>query len=111
ITPEEVADLRTLSLEIMAARTRGGHATDMRKIREFHFGLYRAARMPVLLRTVETLWLQTGPYMNLLFPDYVRLRPNWRASVRGSGAARWRDRSPGACDRRGRRAELHCRPG
>jgi len=81
ITPDEVADLRVLSLEIMAARTRGDHVTDMRKIREFHFGVYRAARMPVLLRTVETLWLQTGPYMNLLFPDYVRLRPDWRARL------------------------------
>ena len=81
ITHDEIADLRVLSLEIMAARTRGDHTTDMLKIREFHFGVCAAARMPVLLRIVESLWLQTGPYMNLLFPDYVRSRVNWRARL------------------------------
>jgi len=81
ITRDEVANLRVLALEIMAARTRGDHATDMLKIREFHFAVCAAARMPVLFRIVESLWLQTGPYMNRLFPDYVRSRANWRARL------------------------------
>jgi len=81
ITQEEIAHLRVVSLEIMAARTRGDHATDMLKIREFHFGVIAAARMPILMTIVESLWLQTGPYMNLLFPDYVRTRANWRARL------------------------------
>ena len=81
IDHEGLANLRVLSLEIMAARTRGDHSADMLKIGEFHFGVYGAARMPVLLRIIESLWLQTGPYMNLLFPDFVRKRPNWRARL------------------------------
>lgn len=35
---------------------------------DFHFTIYAAAGMPVLLRMIESLWLQTGPTMRLLFP-------------------------------------------
>lgn len=34
----------------------------------FHFTIYAAAEMPTLLAILETLWLQVGPSMNLLFP-------------------------------------------
>src|SRR5262249_19078332 len=33
--------------------------------REFHFGLYRASGMPVLVKMIESLWLQVGPLLNL----------------------------------------------
>lgn len=33
---------------------------------EFHFTLYRASNSPVLVRIIETLWLQFGPYLRLL---------------------------------------------
>ena len=41
------------------------------KIREFHFTLCAIAGQPTLLRVMEGLWLQTGPYLNLLYPDYI----------------------------------------
>mgnify|MGYP003345313438 CR=1 FL=1 len=41
------------------------------KIREFHFTLYAIAAQPTLLRMIEGLWLQTGPYMNLLYPEFI----------------------------------------
>ena len=53
------------------ARTRGDSATDRQKVREFHFAVYAAAAQPTLLRLIEGLWLQTGPYMNLLYPDFI----------------------------------------
>lgn len=34
--------------------------------RGFRFGLYEAARMPVLLDMIERLWLQIGPTLNFL---------------------------------------------
>ncbi len=37
---------------------------------DFHFTIYGAAAMPSLLQILETLWLQVGPSMNLLFPAY-----------------------------------------
>lgn len=70
-TRNEVAGLRRIADELLAARSRGDFAADRAKIREFHFTLSAIARQPALQRVVEGLWLQTGPYLNLLYPDYV----------------------------------------
>lgn len=67
----QIADIRRAAREILAARTRGDSATDRQKVREFHFAVYAAAAQPTLLRLIEGLWLQTGPYMNLLYPDFI----------------------------------------
>jgi DNA-binding GntR family transcriptional regulator len=68
---EQVAGLRRIANELVVARRRGDHELDRQKIREFHFGLYAIAGQPTLLRVIEGLWLQTGPYMNLLYPDFI----------------------------------------
>ncbi len=70
-TRNQIAALRHVAQEIMTARRRGDRVTDRAKIREFHFTLYAIADQPNLLRVIEGLWLQTGPYLNLLYPDYV----------------------------------------
>jgi len=74
VTPARLRELRQVALEIVAARERGDTATDRAKIREFHFALYQMSGQRTLVRLIEALWLQTGPYMNLLFPEYVRGR-------------------------------------
>ncbi|WP_435988384.1 GntR family transcriptional regulator [Sulfitobacter sp. SH24] len=38
----------------------------LEKNRNFHFAIYRAARSPVLLHVVSTLWLRYGPFMRML---------------------------------------------
>lgn len=79
---EQIARLRSISLEIGAARDRGDWATDIAKVGEWQFAVYHAAAMPALMGMIEGVWLRTGPYMNLLFPDFVRRRPReWRARV------------------------------
>ncbi len=70
-TREQAAQLRRIANELLAARSRGDTAADRAKIREFHFALYAIAGQPTLLRVIEGLWLQTGPYMNLLYPDFI----------------------------------------
>lgn len=70
-TRDQAANLRRIAAELMAVRNRGDTVADRQKIREFHFALYAIAEQPTLLRVIEGLWLQTGPYMNLLYPDFV----------------------------------------
>jgi len=70
-TREQASNLRRIAAELMAVRTRGDTIADRQKIREFHFTLYALANQPTLLRVIEGLWLQTGPYMNLLYPDFI----------------------------------------
>jgi DNA-binding GntR family transcriptional regulator len=52
-------------------RSRGDTSADRQKIREFHFALYAIAEQPTLLQVIEGLWLRTGPYLNLLYPDFI----------------------------------------
>jgi DNA-binding GntR family transcriptional regulator len=73
-TPSLVNELRALAIGIQAARARGDVAADARAIHDFHFALYRGARMPALEALIASLWLRTGPHVPLLFPDYVRRR-------------------------------------
>ena len=70
-TRGQVSNLRRIAAELLAVRSRGDTAADRRKIREFHFVLYAIAGQPALLRVIEGLWLQTGPYMNLLYPEFI----------------------------------------
>lgn len=70
-TRTQIAGIRRIAREVSAARRRGDSITDRQKVREFHFAVYTAAAQPTLLRVIEGLWLQTGPYMNLLYPEFV----------------------------------------
>ena len=62
---------------------------------QFHLSLCRTARMPVLLRLVETLWVQCGPLMHgmtrwpVVKPTQASARRDHRSVGGGdSGAAR-----------------------
>ena len=41
------------------------HADYLVKNREFHFRLYRSARLPTLVKIIESLWLQIGPLLTI----------------------------------------------
>ena len=85
ITAAELKRLRVVAAELAAARERGAVDLDMLKLTEFQLGVYRASHMPQLMRIIESLWLQTGPYLRLLYPGYIRTvksrRGDWRARV------------------------------
>lgn len=52
---------------------------------EFHFTVYRAARMPVLTAVIENLWLRTGPYLAIL-PPVLRTRQHHEEAIRALDA-------------------------
>lgn len=78
-------ELRKIAIELTTARERGDIITDLSKVYEFQFTLYRASQMPALLKIIEALWLRTGPYLKLLFPHYVvstaARRGDWRERI------------------------------
>lgn len=95
-TRAEVAELRRIAREILEHRRRGDEVGDREKVRAFHFAVYAISDQPTLLRVIEGLWLQTGPYMNLLYPEFIasaggparRLRVIEALAARDSVAAR-----------------------
>lgn len=39
--------------------------------RQFHFGIYEMAGIPILYEMIEGLWLRCGPVLSFVIPDYV----------------------------------------
>jgi DNA-binding GntR family transcriptional regulator len=63
-TAADIAALRRIPARLLVARARGSYTEILLANQQFHLELCRCARMPVLLRLVEALWVQCGPLMH-----------------------------------------------
>ena len=70
ITPAKVKQLREIDSALDTAMENGDVIAYMEKNFEFHFTLYRANERPTLNRLIETLWLQFGPFMRVVYGRY-----------------------------------------
>ncbi|KAA2213489.1 GntR family transcriptional regulator [Teichococcus oryzae] len=68
-TPEAIAALEAIHDRMAAAEAAGDFAAAVQANEQFHFGLCRLARMPVLLGLVEILWMQCGPLLGHLYAE------------------------------------------
>ncbi|MGH6962857.1 MAG: GntR family transcriptional regulator [Phenylobacterium sp.] len=68
ISRHDVEALETLERDMERALSKG----DIRRYTDlnwqFHFAIYRASRMPQLVDTIETFWLQIGPVLSRHLP-------------------------------------------
>lgn len=63
---ELIAKLQQIDSELGVAIDRGDPNNYSLKNWEFHFTLYRASECPIMLRLIESIWLQFGPFMRLV---------------------------------------------
>ncbi|MFT3800792.1 MAG: GntR family transcriptional regulator [Burkholderiaceae bacterium] len=63
---DELDALELVHRRLAAAKIDGDFARALEMNERFHLGLCALARMPVLMRIVEGLWLQCGPLMNVV---------------------------------------------
>jgi DNA-binding GntR family transcriptional regulator len=63
MTPEAFNALEQCNLEVQRAVESRGSAAEAKANEHFHFCIYRAAQSSELLRIIEHLWLQIGPYL------------------------------------------------
>lgn len=68
MTAKQVAELDKIQADLAAARDRKDYERYLAKNEAFHFVYYRASAMPNLVRAIESMWLQSGPYLALLLP-------------------------------------------
>jgi DNA-binding GntR family transcriptional regulator len=66
ITDAELDGMEDLYRKLGQANAKGDARSFLRANHAFHFAIYRAARSETLLTIIENLWLQIGPYFNLL---------------------------------------------
>jgi DNA-binding GntR family transcriptional regulator len=83
MTAEEFSALEQCNLEVQRAVDTGSVAAEAKANEHFHFCIYRAARSAELLRIIEHLWLQIGPYLSWLLKQ-----GRWPARSRGARAFR-----------------------
>lgn len=61
-----VRTMQTIDNELSEAIEKGDPDMYSQKNWEFHFTLYRAAECPILMRLIESVWLQFGPFMRMV---------------------------------------------
>lgn len=67
LTPADVQRLREIDATLDAAVAAGDAGAYMQSNYDFHFTLYRVQPQKTLTQLIETLWLQFGPYMRVVF--------------------------------------------
>jgi DNA-binding GntR family transcriptional regulator len=70
ITPARLARLRQIDAALDTAIEEGDVIGYMESNFAFHFNIYRAHRRETLNRLIETLWLQFGPFMRVVYGRY-----------------------------------------
>lgn len=77
IMPADLRHLDELIAIMEAAKAVKDRARYVPANRDFHFTIYKAAGSPALMAIIESLWLQIGPYINLL-----KETDNWTSANR-----------------------------
>lgn len=62
-----IADLADIHAALVAAKAARDYGLALRCNEAFHIALCREAGLPRLLRVLESLWAQSGPFLNLLY--------------------------------------------
>lgn len=73
ITPE-VIEAMVIDHEQMCGAVEAGKAGEyLAANRRFHFRLYESAEAPVMLAIIQSMWMQIGPHLNLIFSLHERV--------------------------------------
>ncbi len=72
IGEDDILELEVLNRKLMKAIMHGDVDDKLLANRAFHFAVYNIAASPILLRVIDSLWLQSGPYLHSLFASADR---------------------------------------
>ena len=74
IGEDDILELEVLNRKLVKAILHGNVDDKLLANRAFHFAVYRIAASPMLLQVIDSLWLQSGPYLQSLFASVGRFR-------------------------------------
>jgi DNA-binding GntR family transcriptional regulator len=69
ISPEGIKQLQDIHDRLSRAKAERRFDDALRWNEAFHINVARESRMPRLVRVVESLWAQSGPFLNFLYND------------------------------------------
>lgn len=67
VTDAEIDAANKLHHQMIIAKRAGDFRATMRLNREVHLGIYSLSGRPELVAMIESLWVRTGPYLNMLY--------------------------------------------
>ena len=68
----DIDHLKKIHNEMIEAHRAGDQQRLLSKNHSFHMGICKAAAMPTLVFIAEILWLQIGPFLNMLYSKNIR---------------------------------------
>jgi DNA-binding GntR family transcriptional regulator len=69
VTNADIDALERMHQRMISAKRAGDFGTTLRLNRDIHLGVYALSRQSELLALIESLWVRTGPYLNLIYKD------------------------------------------
>lgn len=70
LDPATIAEIVRDNDELVVANRAGDYPQVIELNWKVHFGIYHRAGMPVLSRMIESCWLMTGSYLNVIYPRF-----------------------------------------
>jgi GntR family colanic acid and biofilm gene transcriptional regulator len=67
VTADDITAVEQKHREMIVAKRAGDYRTTMRLNREVHLGIYSLSRRPELVALIESMWVRTGPYLNMIY--------------------------------------------
>jgi DNA-binding GntR family transcriptional regulator len=71
LTEKDIAEIRGLHLRLAKADQQSNYKLLMQENWAFHFKIYHASNMPFLVKMIESCWLRTGSYLNIIYPKFA----------------------------------------
>lgn len=71
LTPTKIIEISAFNDQLIEANQEKDYRRVIDLNWSFHFSIYEAAEMPFLVRMIESCWLRTGSYLNVIYPDYA----------------------------------------
>jgi DNA-binding GntR family transcriptional regulator len=91
MSDDDIAALERTQIALIAAMDRNDYKRVLEENETFHFSLYRASNAPMLVETIQQLWLKLGPSLNFLYPSYNHSRKGVNHHLSTIRALRSRD--------------------
>ena len=91
IPETEIDVLEKLHHKFVAAEKKHKQTEAMNFNREFHFGIYRWSKMPMLIATIESMWVAFGPFLNVFYKNIATDYTGAEEHMKAVAALRKRD--------------------
>jgi DNA-binding GntR family transcriptional regulator len=72
LAQKDIIEISSLNDQLIEANQKQDYKLLIQLNWQFHFHIYAAAGMPLLIKMIESCWLRSGSYVNIIYPDFAK---------------------------------------